>query len=177
MTRLVPTISKTIGRFRPKSHVPTKSYAENTLQNFRLDPCQWTCLASFPNCSRTRAPFLRRHYPASSVVRAHPPPHRPSLTLAGCRFSACHTTDGVSRVASLLIFCMCRHHYPGGNGRCICGSLPVCRRPSPFQWRVGFRITGFEACSMFALAPAHAFAEPPEAALLAIVLQTILLPP
>ena len=36
MTRLVPTISKNIGHFWPKSYVLTKSYAENTLQNFRL---------------------------------------------------------------------------------------------------------------------------------------------
>ena len=36
MTHLVPTISKNIGHFWPKSHVLTKSCAENTLQNFSL---------------------------------------------------------------------------------------------------------------------------------------------
>ena len=33
----MPTIPKNNGHFRPKSHVLTKSYAENTLQNFRLE--------------------------------------------------------------------------------------------------------------------------------------------
>src|SRR4051812_31597361 len=34
----------------------------------RLQPCRWR-----PRLGRDRAPSLRRHYPASSVLRAHPP--------------------------------------------------------------------------------------------------------
>jgi NAD(P)-dependent dehydrogenase (short-subunit alcohol dehydrogenase family) len=32
----------------------------------------------------TKAPSLHRHYPASSLLRTHPPPMRPGLPLAGC---------------------------------------------------------------------------------------------
>ena len=40
-------------------------------------------------------PFLRRHYPASSVLRAHPPPRRPGLTLAGCRLARATPPTGL----------------------------------------------------------------------------------
>ena len=63
----------------------------------------------------TRAPSLDRHYPVSAVLQAHPPPRRPGLTLAGCQFGPCPTTDEASHVASSLIFHACRHQYPGGS--------------------------------------------------------------
>ena len=52
-----------------------------------LDPCQWPCLAPFPCCSPLKAPSLHRHYPASPVLQASPPPWRPRLTLATVRAS------------------------------------------------------------------------------------------
>ena len=55
---------------------------------------QWSCLSSFPYRSRTRAPSLRRRYPASPVLRAHPPPCRPSLPLAGVRLVCAHHRQG-----------------------------------------------------------------------------------
>ena len=55
--------------------------------------------ASFPRPSRTKAPSLRRHYPASSVLRASPPPCRPELALTGFGWRV-RATDGASRVAS-----------------------------------------------------------------------------
>src|SRR6202521_5446841 len=42
-------------------------------------------------------------------------PKRPSLTLAGCRFSSRQETAGVSRVADAFLFHACRRHYPGGT--------------------------------------------------------------
>ena len=51
----------------------------------------------------------------SAVLQAHPPPRRPGLTLAGCQFGPCPTTDEASHVASSLIFHACRHQYPGGS--------------------------------------------------------------
>src|SRR6266496_4546883 len=40
-----------------------------------LGSCQSPGLCFFLHCSGTKAPFLRRRYPASSVIRASPPPH------------------------------------------------------------------------------------------------------
>ncbi len=42
----------------------------------------------------TQAPS-HRHYPASSVLRASPPPHRPRLVLADSRFGACAPPTGL----------------------------------------------------------------------------------
>ena len=46
-------------------------------------------------CSRTEAPSLHRRYPASSVLRASPPPCRPGLTLAGCRLTRASPPAGL----------------------------------------------------------------------------------
>ena len=66
-----------------------------------------------------------------------------------------------------------RRKRPGASVACF----PARRRPSPFPRWVGFRIARFEACSAFTRIPACAVAEPPKAALLAAVLQTMSLPP
>ena len=128
-------------------------------------------------CSRTKAPSLRRHYPASSVLQASPPPCRPDLALAGCRLARATPPGRASRVASTLLFHACCHHYPGGTCRCVCRSLPDKYQPSPFPWRVGFRITRFEACSAFTHVAARMVAKPPLAARYIGVLQTMSLPP
>ena len=128
-------------------------------------------------CSRTRAPSLHRHYPASAVLQAPPPPCRPDLTLAGCRLARATPPDRASRVASIPLFHACCRHYPGGAYRCTRRSLPDRWQPSPFPWRVGFRITRFEACSAFTRVAARMVAEPPLATHCTGVLQTMLLPP
>ena len=101
-------------------------------------------------CSRTEAPSLRRHYPASQVLWASPRPCRPGLTLAGCRLARATPPNRASRVASIPLFHACCRHYPGGTCRCLCHSLPDRWQPSPFSWRVGFRVERFGACSAFA---------------------------
>ena len=88
-----------------------------------------------------------------------------------------HTTDRASRVASIPLLHACRRQYPGGTGWCVRRSLPCRWQPSPYYRRVGFRITLFEACSAFTRVAARMFAEPPMAALLFGVLQTMSLPP
>ena len=121
--------------------------------------------SSFRHPSTPEAPFLDRHYPASSVVRASPPPWRPGLPLTGFRLVRAHHRQGFP----------CCHVFPlpymptplprrKRSGAPV-ASLPGRRRPSPFLGRVGFRVALFEACSAFALAPACMVAEPPEAAL------------
>ena len=70
-------------------------------------------LASFLRCSRTEAPSLRRHYPASPVLRASPPPRRPKLVLADSRLA--------------------RARHRRGFPCCCC--LPLARMPPPIPRR------------------------------------------
>lgn len=56
----------------------------------------------------------------------------------------------------------CRHHYPGGTVGCVSRSLPQPQRPSSLLWRVGFRISIFEACSVFTHVTARTHRCPPE---------------
>ena len=120
----------------------------------------------FGHRSSPEAPSLHRHYPASPVLRASPPPCRPSLPLTGSRFGACLTTHRASHVAASFPFHACQRHYPGGS-KGVPASLasPLRLRPSPFLRWVGPRIVRFEACSTFTRVPARMFAEPPYAAL------------
>ena len=111
------------------------------------------------------APSLRRHYPASTVVRASPPPWPARPCPHGSSVGACHATGRASRVASIALFHTCCRHYPGGTGRCVRRSLPDRCQPSPASGRVGFRIKRFEACSAFSRVTARVFAEPPRAVL------------
>ncbi len=69
----------------------------------------------FGHRSSPEAPSLHRHYPASPVLRASPPPCRPSLPLTGSRFGACLTTHRASHVAASFPFHACQRHYPGGS--------------------------------------------------------------
>ena len=71
-------------------------------------------LSSLRHPSTPEAPFLDGHYPASSVLRASPPPCRPGLPSRGSGCPRARHRQG-SRVATLSIFHACRRHYPGGN--------------------------------------------------------------
>ena len=94
---------------------------------------------------QVRDPSLHRHYPASLVVRSHPPSASvdaiprglvvdgwlpPTITAAD--FPCC---------AQVLRYACC-HHYPGGTDG-ACRSFPHRRRPSSLLWRVGFHIRRF----------------------------------
>ena len=52
----------------------------------RLSPLS-TAPSSFLRSSQTKAPSLRRRYPASPLLRTYPPPCRPKLALAGSRLA------------------------------------------------------------------------------------------
>ena len=90
-------------------------------------------LSPFGHRSSPEAPSLHRHYPASSVIRASPPPCRPNLSLAGCRLARATPPDRVSRVASIPLFHACCRQYPGGTCRCMRRSLPNRCQPSPLS--------------------------------------------
>ena len=128
-------------------------------------------------CSRTEAPSLRRRCPASAVLRASPPPWPARPDPRGLSVGACHATSRAFRVASIPLFHAYCRQCPGGNGRCSRRSLPDRWQPSPCGRRVGFRITGFGACSACTRVTARMVAEPPKAALVVGVLRAISLPP
>ncbi len=62
--------------------------------------------SSFLRPSRTQAPSLHRHSPASSVLRTSPPPHTARPVLRRLPVGACHATVGASRAASIPLFCV-----------------------------------------------------------------------
>ena len=73
--------------------------------------------SSFRHPSTPEAPFLDRYYPASSVVRASPPPWRPGLPLTGFRLVRAHHRQGFP----------CCHVFP----------LPYMPTPLPRRKRSG----------------------------------------
>src|ERR1700757_1663915 len=109
----------------------------------------------------TEAPFLHRHYPASSVVRASPPPH---------------TARPVSRELPVDPYrdlrwgfpcCLwspmrtCRRHSPGRSDR-ACSLVHLHRqRPSLCNSQVGSCNCCFGACSAFTHVMACTLAEFP----------------
>ena len=122
---------------------------------------------SLPPCCTLLEP---RPLPSAGVTRLlryygplrHPAGPGWSSRIPGWRVRA---TVGASRVAAVSLLHACRRQYPGGTGRCSRRSLPDRCQPSPFQRRVGFRITRFEACSAFTLVAACVLAESPMATL------------
>ena len=72
--------------------------------------------SSFRHRSSPEAPFLDRHYPVSSVLRASPPPCRPGLPLAGFRLMRTHHRQG---------FPCCIHPPP----KCVPPPIPRRNRP------------------------------------------------
>ena len=102
--------------------------------------------APFPDRSRIRAPFLRGHYPASSVLRAHPPPCRPGLPLAGFRLPCARLRTGfpepprAKHRTGLPVLLLpsssmrASASTPAEAGRCACRSLPGSPAAFPCYW-------------------------------------------
>src|SRR6266849_4774912 len=71
--------------------------------------------------TRSQGPLLRRHYPASTLLRPCPTP----AMAAACRDveAATLARDG-SPPITRTTFPTCRAHYPGGSSGCACRLLP-----------------------------------------------------
>ena len=123
--------------------------------------------SSFACPSTPEAPCLDRHYPASSVLRASPPPCRPGLVLTDFRFGRAPDRQGFPCCHVSHLPCMPapipRRERCGASVACF----PHRHRPSPYGRWVGSRITLFEACSAFTRVPACMVAELLNATLLA----------
>jgi hypothetical protein len=118
-------------------------------------------LRCFLRSSLTEAPFLHRSYPASSVLRASPPPHTARPVSHEVPVDRTAITAGASRVASGLL---CLHAVaitPAGWMELIRSYSFHQRRPSPISRWVGSCINRFEACSAFTHVTACTLAESP----------------
>ena len=100
---------------------------------------------SLPKRVRSQAPFLRRRYPASPVLRACPPPHSARPVPRGFPVGVSPPPLGlpVLRRTSLYIHAVAS---TGPLGARVAVFFQR-RRPSPANHRVGSRIAVFEACS------------------------------
>ena len=114
--------------------------------------------------ARSQEPFLRRNYPASTVVRPCPTPAR-SIANRDVEAATSERTglpdypDHPSSVPCPIT--------PADRDRCACRLLPCPMRPSPNLRRVGVRNFTFEACAGFTHVTARWIAQPPKAAFVA----------
>ena len=83
--------------------------------------------------------MLHQRYPASSLLRPHPPSVRPARSLTRLPLRDCPPrTDTDFPCCTVNRFSACCHHYPGGTAGCVSRSLLRRHRPSSLLWRVGF---------------------------------------
>jgi hypothetical protein len=111
--------------------------------------------------SLTKAPSLRRNYPASAVLRAFPPPHtaRPVSRELPVDPNRDHRWGFPCCLWSPMR--TCRRQYPGRfNGACSLVGLH-CQRPSPRNRKVGSCNYFFGTCSAFTHVTACTLAESP----------------
>lgn len=98
---------------------------------------------------RSQAPFLRRRYPASLVLRACPPPHTARPVPHGRPVGASPPPLGLP---VLRRNALCIHAIASTTAGPLDARVAFFfqrRRPSPAIRRVGSRISFFEACSAF----------------------------
>ncbi len=112
-----PRSSNRTGGF-PASGSPTGFTDGHTIINLRpaveslpgrseafvlLGRSQSQFLCPFHQRARSEAPLLHRHYPASTLLRASPPPTRPGLALAGCPLRLPPLSSSVSRASCAFL--------------------------------------------------------------------------
>jgi hypothetical protein len=142
-------------------HVTPSATSEHNLGVSRLivNPHVLCC---FLRWSLTEAPSLHRSYPASSVLRASPPPQTARPVSRELPVDRTAITAGVSRVTSGLL---CLHAVAitpaGWMETDSLVLLPSPRRPSPISRWVGSCINRFGACSAFTHVTACMLAESP----------------
>ena len=98
---------------------------------------------------RSQAPFLRRRYPASLVLRACPPPHTARPLPHGRPVGALPPPLGLPVLRRTSLYMHADANTPAGPLDARVAFFFQRRRPSPADHRVGSRIAVFEACSAF----------------------------
>ena len=74
--------------------------------------------------TRSQGPLLRRHYPASTLIRPCP---TPAMAVACRDVEAATLAHDGSPPITRTTFPTCRAHYPGGSSGCACRLLPRSR--------------------------------------------------
>jgi hypothetical protein len=108
--------------------------------------------------TRSQGPLLRRHYPASTLLRPCPTPAR----AAACRDVEAATLahDG-SPPITRTTFPTCRAHYPGGSNGCACRLLPrLCSLPQMAGGSASALSLSRPAQALLALRPARSLSRP-----------------
>jgi hypothetical protein len=108
--------------------------------------------------ARSQGPLLRRHYPASMLLRPCPTPAR----AAACRDveAATLARDG-SPPITRITFPTCRAHYPGGSSGCACRLLPhSCSLPQMAGGSASALSLSRPAQASLALRPAGSLSRP-----------------
>ena len=73
---------------------------------------------------KSQGPLLRRHYPASTLIRPCP---TPVMVVAFRNVEDATLADDESPPITRTTFPTCRAHYPGGSSGCACRLLPRSR--------------------------------------------------
>ena len=147
--RTVPRLSRPAGTRLPSlPHAALSGVSEPVpeLVGSRQSP---PVLSSFRRSSRTRAPSLPPRYRRSPLLRAHPPPCRPRLALAGSRWARARHRQGFPCCDFLPLPCVLAPIPRRKRVGARVAHFPTRQRPSPRSRRVGSRIGVFEACSAF----------------------------
>jgi hypothetical protein len=108
--------------------------------------------------TRSQGPLLRRHYPASTLLRPCPTP----ALAAACRDVEAATLayDG-SPPITRTTFPTCRAHYPGGSNGCACRLLPrSCSLPQMAGGSASALSLSRPAQASLALRPAGSLSRP-----------------
>src|ERR1700730_779980 len=116
-----------------KRHLRREFVLRLTIQLSLKDPDDSRCLQAHRQSpspcllrkhTRSQGPFLRRRYPASTVVRPCP---TPANAAARSDVEAATLAPNGSPPITRTTFPTCRAHYPGGSSGCACRLLPRSR--------------------------------------------------
>src|SRR5215470_10183494 len=98
-------------------------------------------LPSFTKHAKSKGPFLRRHYPASTVVWPSPTP-RLAAALSDDVRSRDPTANPEPPSLTQITFPACRAQYPGGPDQVLVGWRVARSRAGFFPIRTAFPVTG-----------------------------------
>src|SRR5262247_2898998 len=108
--------------------------------------------------TRSQGPSLRRHYPASTVVRPCP---TPANAAACCDVEAATLASNGSPPITRITLPTCRAHYPGGSSGCSCRLLPrSCSLPHIPGGSASALSLSRPAQALLALQPAESLSRP-----------------
>ena len=82
---------------------------------------------------KSQGPLLRRHYPASTLIRPCP---TPVMVVAFRNVEDATLANDESPPITRTTFPTCRAHYPGGSSGCACRLLPALVGAFP-KWQEG----------------------------------------